>query len=430
MLDLKAFEKDPEALEKKLRRRGEVEGLTEVLHLMKERKALILSAQVDQERRNAASKALANATTEEIEQMRSELKILSSNIKEKEAQLRFVETKLEALALMIPNILRDDVPLGADEDANLEVCKVGTPKTFEFAVRDHVDIGQSLGIIDIARAGKISGARFAFLRGAGSRLNRALMQYFLDFHTSRGDIELTPPYLVRERAMIGTGQLPNLKEDTFQVSGLSGEPLYLIPTAEVPVTNYLADEIVDEKELPIRFCAYSACFRAEAGAAGKDTRGLIRQHQFEKVEMVRFATPEQADAELEAMVKRAGDMLTELELPYRQILKCSGDTGFCAEKTYDLEVWLPAQNTYREVSSCSVFGTFQARRAQIRYRPEPKQAGDRTKAEPLVTLNGSGLPLGRVFVAILENHQQADGSVSIPKVLWPYMGGIKEISVK
>ena len=218
MLDLKAFEKDPEALEQKLRRRGEVVGLGEVLHLMKERKALIVSAQVDQERRNTASKALAKATTEEIEQMRSELKVLSSNIKEKEAQLRSVEANLEALALTIPNILRDEVPLGVDEDANLEVAKFGTPKNFDFAVRDHVDIGQALGIIDIARAAKISGARFAFLRGAGSRLNRALMQYFIDFHTSRGDIELTPPYLVREQAMIGTGQLPNLKEDTFQVS--------------------------------------------------------------------------------------------------------------------------------------------------------------------------------------------------------------------
>jgi seryl-tRNA synthetase len=427
VLDLKAFEKEPEVLEKKLRLRGKVQSLSDILHLMKERKNLILSAQVDQEKRNTASKTLAKATPEEIEEMRSSLKILSSNIREKETQLRNIEAKLETLALMIPNILRDDVPLGADEDANWEVSKVGTPKNFDFVVRDHVDIGQTLGIIDIARASKISGARFAFLRGTGSRLNRALIQYFIDFHTSRGDIELTPPYLVREQAMIGTGQLPNLKEDTFQVSGVSEELLYLIPTAEVPVTNYLAGEILDEQELPLRFCSYSACFRAEAGAAGKDTRGLIRQHQFEKVEMVRIAMPEQADAELDAMVKRAGDMLSELELPYRIVLKCSGDTGFCAEKTYDLEVWLPAQNTYREVSSCSVFGTFQSRRAQIRYRPKPKQAGDKPKTEFPVTLNGSGLPLGRVLVAILENHQQADGSVAIPRVLWPYMRNMKTI---
>ncbi|MBM3887113.1 serine--tRNA ligase [Candidatus Dependentiae bacterium] len=426
MLDLKAFEKDPENFEHKLRRRGEVEGLDELLRLLKERKSLVASLQIDQEQRNSASKKLSQASKEEIENARSELKVLSQNIKEKESALRELEVKLETLSLTIPNILREDVPVGIDESGNVEVLKVGTPRHFEFAVKDHVDLGHQLNIIDIPRAGKISGARFAFLRGLGCKLNRALIQYFVDFHTSRGDIELAPPYMVREQAMVGTGQLPKFKEDAFEARGISDEPMYLIPTAEVPVTNYFADEILDEKDLPLRFCAYSACFRAEAGAAGKDTRGLIRQHQFEKVEMVRFAMPAQADAELDEMVKRAGEMLSELGLPYRVVLKCSADTGFHAEKTYDLEVWLPAQNTYREVSSCSVFGSFQARRAKIRYRPEAME-GSKPKPELIVTLNGSGLPLGRVLVAILENHQQADGSIHIPKVLWPYMGGIKVI---
>jgi seryl-tRNA synthetase len=429
VLDLKAFEKDPEGMAQKIQRRGDVPGLSQLLTLVRERKALIAVAQADQEKRNVASKALGSASKDEIEHKRAELRDLSQRIKEQEIQLRELEEKLDALALTIPNILHDNVPEGMSEDDNIEVKREGAPRQFDFTVRDHVEIGQLTGTIDAARAAKISGARFTFLRGAGSKLNRALIQYFADYHVALGDTELSVPYLVHAKAMTGTGQLPKFEEDAFKTSAEGAEPWYMIPTAEVPVTNYLADEIIDEKSLPLRFCAYSACFRAEAGAAGKDTRGLIRQHQFEKVEMVRFATPDQADAELDAMVARAGDMLTKLGLPYRVVFKCVGDTGFQAERTYDLEVWLPGQNCYREISSCSAFGSFQARRAHIRYRPEPKSATDKPKPEPLVTLNGSGLPLGRTIVAILENHQQADGSVAIPEVLWPYMGGLKVIGL-
>ena len=427
VLDLKALEKDPQAFEEKLKRRGQVAGLSELLELISSRKSLIVESQKQQEALNLASKALGQASKEEIEQKRAELKALSHAIKEREVRLKEVEEQLEAIALTIPNVPRDDVPFGKSEEDNVEVRKVLTPRVFDFPVRDHVEIGERAGIFDFARAAKVSGSRFAFLQGAGSRLNRALLQFLTDYHVDHGDTELTPPYLVRAHAMVGTGQLPKFKEDAFEVPAHQGESFYLIPTAEVPVTNFLADEIIDEAELPKRYCAYSACFRAEAGAAGKDTRGLIRQHQFEKVEMVRFATPKQANDELEAMVQRASDMLTLLELPHRVIVLCTGDMGFQSEKTYDIEVWLPGQGCYREISSCSAFGSFQARRARIRYRPTPAHAGDKPKPEPLVTLNGSGLPLGRTLVAILENHQQADGSVLIPKALHPYMRGMTQI---
>lgn len=416
MIDLKAFEKDPDRFKQGLERRGEVVGLPELLTLLRERKALMTSVQTDQTERNAASEAMSKASKDEIDSQRARLKVLSANMKEKEAQLRELEQKLEDVSLRIPNVPRDDVPFGRSEADNVEIKCVGTPRHFDFKVRDHVELGELHGIIDFERAAKISGARFAFLRGAASQLNRALIQYFCDFHVSRGDIELTPPYMVRENAMMGTGQFPKFREDVFEVPVPGMESQYLIPTAEVPVTNYFADEILDQDQLPLRLCAYSACFRAEAGAAGRDTRGLIRQHQFEKVEMVRFATPDQAVAEHEAMIDRASTMLSELGLPHRIITLCTGDMGFQSEKTCDLEVWLPGQNTYREISSCSMFGTFQSRRAKIRYRADAK-----SKPELVVTLNGSGLPLGRTLVAILENHQQADGSIEIPKVLWPYM---------
>ncbi len=412
MIDLKAFEKDPESFERSLGRRGEVQGLPELLKLVKERKALIAASQKLQEERNQASKAFDP-------QKRDELKALGQKIKDQESELKVLEEKLEQIALRIPNPPQDDVPMGTSEQDNQEVKKVGAPRVFDFPVLDHIELGQRLKILDFERAAKISGSRFAFLRGNASKLNRALLQYFCDFHTRLGDTELTPPYLVRSHAMQGTGQFPKFKLDAFEVPVPDAEPLYLIPTAEVPVTNYHAGEILDEGQLPLRYCAYSACFRSEAGAAGKDTKGLIRLHQFEKVEMVRFCKADQAEAELDLMVQRASQMLTELELPHRIILLCTGDTGFSSQKTYDLEVWLPGQNTYREISSCSVFGTFQARRAQIRYRGEDKAV------QPVWTLNGSGLPLGRTLVALLENHQQPDGTVKIPKVLWPYLGDLR-----
>lgn len=412
MIDLKAFEKDPESFEQRLRRRGEVQGLTELLKYVKERKALIAVSQKLQEERNQASKNFDPTK-------REELKALGQKIKDLDSKLRVLEEKVEQIALCIPNTPQNDVPMGTSEQENQEIKKVGTPRAFDFQVLDHIELGQRLNILDFERAAKISGSRFAFLKGQGSKLNRALMQYFCDFHTQLGDTELTPPYLVKATAMVGTGNFPKMKEDAFEVVRPDAESLYLIPTAEVPVTNYHADEILDESLLPLRYFSYSACFRSEAGAAGKDTKGLIRLHQFEKVEMVRFCKAEQAETELDNMVQRASQMLTELELPHRIILLCTGDMGFHSQKTYDLEVWLPGQNTYREISSCSVFGTFQARRAQIRYRSEDKSV------QPVWTLNGSGLPLGRTLVALLENHQQSDGSVKIPKVLWPYLGDLR-----
>jgi seryl-tRNA synthetase len=325
------------------------------------------------------------------------------------------------------------VPEGKDEHGNVEVRKVGTPRSFEFTPKDHVDVATGLGFLDTERASKISGARFSFLKGAGARLSRALASFMVDFHLERGDVELSPPLLVNAKALKGTGQLPKFKDDLFNVSfgppkladgGAEEGPLWLIPTSEVPITNYYADEILEESTLPQRFCSLSPCFRAEAGSAGRDTRGLIRQHQFDKVEMVRFCTPEQAMAELEQMVERASAIMAALELPHRVMLLCSGDMGFASEKTYDLEVWLPGQSAYREISSCSSCGSFQARRAAIRYRPastDPKKA---EKPRALVTLNGSGLAVGRTWIALLENHQQADGSVRIPERLRPYLGGL------
>ncbi len=428
MLDLKLLERDPEGIKQRLLRRGAVPQLSELLALMHERKTLIASAQILQEKRNAESKALGQASKEEIEHKRAGLREVGERIREEEAKLREVEEKLAAIALAIPNIPRDDVPDGLDDSQNPEVKRVGEIPHFAFAVKDHVEIGHALGVLDLTRAAKVSGARFAFLQGAGSRLNRALASFFAEFHLARGDTELSPPFLVREHAMVNTGQLPKFKEDAFEVPLAGEESMYLIPTAEVSVTNYFANETLEEGELPKRFCAYSPCFRAEAGSAGKDTRGLIRMHQFEKVEMVRFATLEQADAELLDMVERASAILTALGLSHRIVEHCAGDLGFQAEKSFDIDVWFPAQNQYREISSCSSCGVFQARRAEIRYRPKATSENQKPKLQYVATLNGSGLPLGRTLAALLENHQQADGSVKIPEALWPYMGGVRVLS--
>jgi seryl-tRNA synthetase len=414
MIDLRALESDPDAYAKALRRRGDIPNLDDVVRLARERKELIRALQTQQEERNRLNEAMKKATPAEREAKREALRGIGDKVKEMEAQQRAADEKLDGLALMLPNPPRDEVPLGADEHHNVEIRRVLEPKDIA-AARDHVDIATSLGLLDVERAAKISGARFAFLKGDGARLARALASFMLDFHIAKGDVELAPPLLVSHKTLTGTGQLPKFAEDLFAVS--AQPPLYLIPTSEVPLTNYYADEILEEETLPQRFCAFTPCFRAEAGAAGKDTRGLIRQHQFDKVEMVRFATPEQAMAELDEMVQRASDIMTALELPHRVVLLCSGDMGFAADKTFDLEVWLPGQGAYREISSCSSCGSFQARRAQIRFRP----AGEK-KPRPLVTLNGSGLAVGRTWVALLENHQQADGSVRIPERLRPYLG--------
>ncbi len=422
MIDIKLFEKDPDAAVQSLEKRGEIEGLDDLCALSKSRRSALTTLQAKQEKRNELNGMMKGATPEVIAEKRSEMKSLSQEIKSLQTEADDANERLQSMLLSIPNIPRADVPEGADEDANVEIKRVGTPPEYNFEVRDHTDIGEALGIIDFERAAKISGSRFVFLKGAGCALNRAITHFMIDYHASKGDTELAPPLLVRPEAAVGVGQLPKFEDGMFKTARSIDDPLYLISTAELPVTNYYANEILDATELPKRFFAYSQCFRSEAGAAGRDTRGMIRQHQFEKVEMVRFTTAEQADAELDAMVERASDILSQLGLAHRIVQLCAGDLSFSAEKCFDIEVWLPSQNTYREISSCSTFGTYQARRAGIRYRPV-SEGNKKVKPVVATTLNGSGLAIGRTMVAILENYQQADGSIKIPDVLVPYMKG-------
>lgn len=353
-----------------------------------------------------------------IEKMRD----VSANIKEMDQELREYENQIEALLLEIPNIPHESVPVGKDEKENIEVSRWGTVPEFDFEPKAHWDLGPDLGLLDFERAAKITGARFVVYQGLGARLERALINFMLDLHTSEhGYIEVYPPVLVNEASMIGTGQLPKFGEDMFKCEGLD---YYLVPTAEVPVTNLLRNEILGEESLPIYYVAYTACFRAEAGAAGRDTRGLIRQHQFDKVELVKFVQPEMSYDELDKLVDNASEVLRLLELPYRVVAMCTGDLGFTAAKKYDLEVWMPSYNRYVEISSCSNFEDYQARRANIKYR-----SSDTRSTCFVHTLNGSGLACGRTLAALLENYQQEDGSVIIPEVLRPYMGGIERISV-
>ena len=345
--------------------------------------------------------------------------------------------RMSGVLSSIPNLTRDEVPTGKSEADNLTVKTWGEKPVFNFEARPHWELGESLGILDLERAAKLSGARFAVYMGAGARLERALISFMLDLHTSKhGYTEVLPPFMVNSKSLYGTGQLPKFADDLFRCSDADAEAVargefkdndhWLIPTAEVPVTNLYRDEILDEARLPIRLTAYTPCFRAEAGAAGKDTRGIIRQHQFQKVELVKFTRPEDSDAEHERLTRDAEEILEALGLPYRRVLLCTGDTGFSSAKTYDLEVWLPGQQLYREISSCSNFDAFQARRANIRYRPAGEK-GAKAKPEFVHTINGSGLAVGRTWLAILENYQQPDGSVLIPQVLQPYMGGLDRI---
>ncbi len=423
MIDSKLLETNFDDTLQNLRRRDPNFDLSLLRSLSFERKALVGVLQELQEKRNRINKGMRGASPDEISAKRDEMKALSMEAKAKEEELRHTENRLHDALLATPNIPRECVPQGVDESDNVEVKKVGEPTTFDFVAKDHVELGESLGLLDFERAAKVSGSRFVFLKGVGARLNRAIANYMIDFHAKEGDLELNPPLLVRGSAAEGVGQLPKFEEGMFKTRR-GDDQLYLIPTAEVPVTNYYANEILEESSLPMRFFAYSQCFRSEAGSAGRDTRGMIRQHQFEKIEMVRFATPDQADAEHQNMVDRASRILSDFELPHRIVELCTGDLSFSAERCFDLEVWLPSQNTYREISSCSTFGSYQARRAKIRFRPAAAPGSKKkTKAQPLVTLNGSGLAVGRTLVAILENHQQADGSIQIPRVLQPYMGG-------
>jgi seryl-tRNA synthetase len=363
----------------------------------------------------------AKAQGQDIAPLLKQVEDLGEQLAQAEAQLSGVQAELDQLLLGLPNLLHEQVPDGRDESSNVEIRRWGEPRTFDFKPRDHVELGETLKQMDFAAAGKISGARFAVLSGPLARLQRALIQFMLDLHIDQhGYRETYVPYLVNAQSMLGTGQLPKFEADLFAVKGDSG--LYLIPTAEVPLTNLVRERIVEANELPLRLVAHTPCFRSEAGSYGKDTRGLIRQHQFEKVELVHLVRPQDSAAEHELLTRNAEQVLQRLQLPYRVVSLCAGDIGFGSARTYDLEVWLPGQNTYREISSCSNFEAFQARRMQARWRNP-----DTGKPEALHTLTGSGVAAGRALVAVLENYQQADGSVAIPEVLQPYMGGLESI---
>jgi len=381
------------------------------------RLALIAEVETLKNRRNTVSKTIASLKQSggdgQAEPLIAEMRQVSDRIKELDAVLADIEAELQDVVMVIPNLCDDSVPIGRDERDNIEIKRWGDIPAFSFQPRPHWEIGEALGILDFETAARLAGARFALLKGFGARLSRALVHFFLDLHTQRhGYTEVLPPFMVNARSMTGTGQLPKFKEDLFKVEGWD---LWLIPTAEVPVTNIHAETTVDEAHLPLKYTAYTPCFRSEAGSYGKDTRGLIRQHQFEKVELVKFTTPETSWDELESLLADAEAALQLLELPYRVITLCTGDVGFSSAKTYDIEVWLPGQNCYREISSCSNFLDFQARRAGIRYRPKGEK-----KSRFVHTLNGSGLAVGRTLLAILENCQQADGTVRLPAVLEPY----------
>lgn len=422
MLDLKRIRTDFEAVSDQLATRGvSKEKLEELKALDQKRRDLLVTSEEAKAKRNTASAAIAQAkrNKEDAGQQIAAMQELSATIKGIDKELAELDEAVHSIITTLPNIPAKDVPVGADEDENVEVRRWGTPRSFDFDVKAHWDLGEDLGILDWERGAKVTGSRFLFYKGLGARLERALYNFMLDEHAKEGYTEVIPPYMVNHDSMFGTGQYPKFKEDTFE---LADSDYVLIPTAEVPLTNYYRGEIIDGQDLPIYFTAMSPSFRSEAGSAGRDTRGLIRLHQFHKVEMVKFAKPEESYDELEKMVANAENILQKLELPYHVITLCTGDMGFSAAKTYDLEVWIPAQNTYREISSCSNTEDFQARRSQIRYRDEADG-----KVKLLHTLNGSGLAVGRTVAAILENYQNEDGSVTIPEVLRPYMGGVEVI---
>ena len=417
MLDMKFVRENPEAVLAGLQKRGSALTLDDFLALEKKRREVLTEVEALKSRRNTVSQEISRLkkAKEDAEALILEMRSVGEKISELDETVRQVEAELKEILLSIPNLPHASVPVGRDEADNPEVRRVGEVPSFSFEPKAHWDLGEDLGILDFERGAKVTGARFTFYRGLGARLERALINFMLDVHTrEHGYTEFFPPFIANKESMTGTGQLPKFAEDMFKLEGLD---YYLIPTAEVPITNLHRGEILDAKDLPKYYTAYSACFRAEAGSAGRDTRGIIRQHQFNKVEMVKFCLPENSYDELEKLVGNAERILQLLELPYRVITLCSGDIGFSSAKTYDLEVWLPSFNTYREISSCSNFEDFQARRADIKFRRDAK-----SKPEYVHTLNGSGLAIGRTVAAILENYQQADGSVVVPKVLRSFMG--------
>ena len=419
MLDIKLIRTNPDMVKQAMRNRGaDMDAIIdELLQIDVQRRDVMARSESMKAQQNDMTKQIPRLKKEgaDIVSVMDEMKQLSANIKLADAEVSALNEKQKRILMQIPNINHESVPIGKDDSENVEVRRWGTPREFDFEPQPHWDIGAQLDILDPQTAAKVTGARFHFYKKAGAKLERAIMNFFLDTHTANGYTEVRPPFIVNRASMTGTGQLPKFEEDAFKLDGLD---YFLVPTAEVPVTNMYRDQILNGAALPLCYCAYTACFRAEAGSAGKDTRGLIRQHEFSKVELVKFTKPEQGYEELEKLTNNAEELLIKLGLPYRLIALCTGDTGFSSAKTYDLEVWLPSYNRYVEISSCSCYSDFQARRANIKYKNDIKD-----KAQYVYTLNGSGLAVGRTMAAVIENYQNPDGSVTIPEVLRPYMGG-------
>ena len=418
MLDIKVIRNDPEGVKKAVASRGANldKVIDEILKTDEIRRKTLAEVESMKSTQNAVSKKIPamKKSGEDTSALMSEMKELSNKISEKNKELSELEKNQRELILTVPNIPNKDVPIGKDDSENVEIRRWGEPKKFEFEAKAHWDIGKNLDILDPERAAKVTGTRFHFYKGLGAKLERSVINFFLNTHTQNGYKEMLPPYIVNSDSLYGTGQFPKFKEDEFK---LENTDYYLIPTAEVPVTNYHRDEILDGNKLPIKYCAYSACFRSEAGSAGRDTRGLVRQHQFNKVELVKFVKPENSYEELEKLTSDAEKLLQMLNIPYRVVCLSTGDLGFCSAKTYDIEVWMPSYGRYVEISSCSNFEDYQARRASIRYKNSNKE-----KAQLVHTLNGSGLAVGRTVAAILENYQNEDGSVTVPEVLREFMG--------
>lgn len=424
MLDPKLIRSDLNSVAEQLKKRNFKLNVTALENLETKRKAVQVQTEELQNERNTKSKSIgkAKAAGDDIKPLLDEVAGLGDKLDAAKAELSLVQQEMDAILMSIPNLLHESVPVGKDENDNIEIRKWGEPKVFDFEVKDHVDLGDVNGWLDFETASKLTGSRYVVMHGQMAKLHRALIQFMLDVHTNEhGYTEVYVPYIVNSDSLRGTGQLPKFEEDLFCVDKEAGQ--YLIPTAEVPVTNIARDEIYEATDLPIKMTSHTPCFRSEAGSYGRDTRGMIRQHQFDKVEMVQLVSADKAWDALEELTLHAEAILQKLELPYRTVILCSGDVGFSAAKTYDLEVWLPGQQAYREISSCSCFGDFQARRMQARVRN-----AETNKPELLNTVNGSGLAIGRTLVAVLENYQQADGSILIPEVLKPYMGGLEKLS--
>ncbi len=422
MLDIKLIRSNPEILKRAMEKRKENFNVEALINLDERRRQILTEVEQLKNKQNEASKLIPKYKKEgkDVSELMDEMKNLSDKIKVLDGEVRTIDDELNKILLTIPNIPHESVPKGDSDEDNIEVRRWGDPRKFEFEPKPHWEIGENLDILDFSTAGKVTGARFTFYKGLGARLERSLMNFMLDIHVDKhGYKEVFPPFMVHRNSMVGTGQLPKFEEDAFKVQGTD---YFLIPTAEVPVTNMYREQILDIKDLPIKHVAYSACFRSEAGAAGRDTRGLIRQHQFNKVELVKFTTPETSYDELESLTRDAEEVLQLLGIPYRVVKICIGDLGFTAAMKYDIEVWMPSYNRYVEISSCSNFEAFQARRAGIKFRRGPKD-----KPEFVHTLNGSGVAIGRTTACILENYQQEDGSVVVPEALRKYMNGIEII---